>query len=82
MSQLSSRKKPTAVWFIVYKLWQNDVIAIEPLHQFMFRNSNILRDLLSVCFIFNSYIHTYIDIYIPCIHWCVIKTAGCGTSHK
>ena len=64
MSQLSSRKKPTAVWFIVYKLWQDDAIVTEPLREFMVRNTNISRVLLSVCFRFTSYIHTHIHTYI------------------
>jgi hypothetical protein len=47
------------IWFIVYTLWQDDAIATQPFHQFMVRNTNISRVLLSVCFRFNSYIHTY-----------------------
>jgi len=29
-----------------------------------------------------KFIHTYIHIYIPWLHKCVIKVIGCGTSHK
>jgi hypothetical protein len=29
-----------------------------------------------------AYIHTYIHIFVPWIRKCVIKTVGCGTSHK
>jgi hypothetical protein len=72
MSQMSSRKKLTAVWFIVHKLWQDNANTTEPLHQCMFRNTNKSRVLVSVCFRFNYYIHTYIhtciEIYIPWIH--------------
>jgi hypothetical protein len=71
------------IWFIVYKLWQDDAIATDPLHQFMVRNNNISRVLLSVCFRFNSYIHIYIHRYIHSIYPLVCyKTAGCGTSHE
>jgi len=28
------------------------------------------------------YMRVYIHMYIPWIHRCVIKTVGCGTSHK
>jgi len=43
---------------------------------------SLRKRLWTFTYLHNIYIHTHTHTYTPWFHKCVIKTEGCGTSHK